>query len=163
MVSLLAGVALAEACDELAGPGAACKWPNDLLVGGRKAGGILAESRLAGDRFEHVVLGVGVNLGAPPAELPDAGAVRARDADLLAAFLRRFAHRYEPGGPAFAGAVVAAYRERCATLGVRVRATTSSGSVVEGEAVDVDETGGLVVRTDGGSAVVRFGDVEHLE
>jgi BirA family biotin operon repressor/biotin-[acetyl-CoA-carboxylase] ligase len=163
VVSLLAGVAMAESCDELAGPGAACKWPNDLLVGGRKAGGILAESRLDGDRFEHVVLGIGVNLHAPPPELPDAGAIPAEDVELLEAFLRRFAQRYEPGRPSFAGDVVAAYRGRCATLGVRVRATTSGGSAVEGEAVDLDEGGGLVVRTGGGFEVVRFGDVEHLE
>ena len=42
---------------------AACKWPNDVLVDGRKAAGILAESSVADGRFEHVVLGIGANLG----------------------------------------------------------------------------------------------------
>ncbi|MGH2636299.1 MAG: biotin--[acetyl-CoA-carboxylase] ligase [Actinomycetota bacterium] len=164
LLSLLAGTAMARACDELADQRAACKWPNDLLVAGRKAGGILAESRVAGDRLQHVVLGIGVNLGTPPPELPEAGAVAAADDELLTAFLRAFARRYEPGHPAFGGAVVAAYRDRCATLGRRVRATTTGGAVVEGEAVDVDETGGLVIRASGGEReVVRFGAVEHLE
>jgi len=157
------GSAMAEACDEVADQRAACKWPNDVLVAGRKAGGILAESRLAGDRFEFVALGVGVNLGAPPADLPEAGAVQAEDADLLAAFLRAFAGRYEPAHPAFARTVAAAYRTRCATLGNRVRATTGRGAVVEGEAVDVDETGALLVRVADGTEAVRFGEVEHLE
>jgi BirA family biotin operon repressor/biotin-[acetyl-CoA-carboxylase] ligase len=163
LLSLLAGTAMAEACDEVADQRAACKWPNDILIAGHKAGGILAESRLAGDRFEFVALGVGVNLGAPPADLPDAGAVQAEDADLLAAFLRVFAGRYEPGHPAFAHTVAAAYRTRCATLGTRIRATTGRGIVVEGEAVDVDETGALLVRVGDMTEAVRFGEVEHLE
>lgn len=163
LLSLLAGTATAEACEVVADQRAACKWPNDVLVAGRKAGGILAESRLAGDRFEFVALGVGVNLGAPPADLPEAGAVQAEDADLLAAFLRAFAGRYEPAHPAFARTVVAAYRNRCATLGARVRATTARGAVVEGEAIDVDETGSLIVRVADGIEAVRFGEVEHLE
>lgn len=163
LLSLLAGTAMAQACDEVADQHAACKWPNDVLVEGRKVGGILAESRLTEDRFEFVTLGVGVNLGAPPADLPDAGAVDADDADLLTAFLRAFAGRYEPGDPDFARIVVAAYRPRCATLGSPVRARTGGGAVVEGEAVDVDETGALMVRVAGGVETVRFGEVEHLE
>jgi BirA family biotin operon repressor/biotin-[acetyl-CoA-carboxylase] ligase len=163
LLTLLAGVALAEACDDPAGRRAACKWPNDLLVNGRKAGGILAESRLAAAGFEHVVVGVGVNLAVPPTALPEAGAVDADDAELLTEFLRSFARRYEPGNPAFPGVVVAEYRERCATLGERVRATSAGGTVVEGVAEDVDETGALVVRTSEGTGVVRFGAVERLE
>jgi BirA family transcriptional regulator, biotin operon repressor / biotin---[acetyl-CoA-carboxylase] ligase len=163
LLSLLAGTAMAEACDEVADQRAACKWPNDLLVAGRKAGGILAESRLADDRFEFVALGVGVNLGTAPGGLPHAGAVRAEDSDLLAAFLRAFAGRYEPAHPAFARSVVAAYRTRCATLGTTVRATTGRGIVVEGEAIDVDETGALLVRVAGAIEPIRFGEVEHLE
>ena len=162
LVSLLAGTSLASACEELTGRPAACKWPNDVLAGGGKAAGILVESRLAGDRLEHAVVGIGVNLGTPPPDLPGAGAVDADDEQLLAAFLRVFARGYEPADPAFAASTMADYRERCATLGARVRATTVGGGTVEGEAVDVDETGGLVVRTGDGLEVVRFGEVEHL-
>jgi len=163
LLTLLAGTAMARACFELADQRAACTWPNDLLVAGRKAGGILAESRVDGDRFEHVVIGVGVNLGAPPPDLPEAGAVEAEDDELLEAFLSAFVRGYQPEHPAFAGSVVSAYREVCATLGTRIRARTVDGTAVEGEAVDVDELGGLVVRTPSGDEVVRFGEVEHLE
>lgn len=163
LLSLLAGTAMAEACDEVADQRASCKWPNDVLVASRKVGGILSESRLADDRFEFVALGVGVNLGAPPVDLPEAGAVRAEDVDLLTAFLRAFAGRYEPGHPAFARTVVTAYRKRCQTLGTTVRARTGRGAVVEGEAVDVDETGALMVRIGDTIEAVRFGEVQHLE
>jgi len=163
LLTLLAGTAMARACFELADQRTACKWPNDLLVAGRKAGGIIAESLVVDGSFEHVVLGVGINLGSPPADVPDAGAVDAVDDELLEAFLSEFVRAYQPAHPAFAGGVIAAYREVCATLDTRVRATTSTGELVEGEADDVDERGGLVVRTPTGDEVVRFGAVEHLE
>lgn len=163
LLTLLAGTALAHACREAAGQPAVCKWPNDVQVAGRKVAGILAESLVAGGRFEHVVLGVGVNLGAPPPGLPDAGAVPAGATELLEAFLVRFAQGYRPSDATFGEEVLGEYRELCATLGRRVRATTTDGEVVEGVAEEVDDRGGLVVRTDADTRVVRFGAVEHLE
>jgi BirA family biotin operon repressor/biotin-[acetyl-CoA-carboxylase] ligase len=153
LISLLAGWALTVACREAAGVEARCKWPNDLMVGEGKAGGIIAESTLRGDGIEHVLLGVGVNVAAAPAT---------NAADVLGSFLVAFAGRYEPGHPAFPGATVSAYRKVCATIGTRVRVTTTAGLVTEGEAVDLDDAGGLVVRDDDGLEVVRFGDVEQL-
>jgi BirA family biotin operon repressor/biotin-[acetyl-CoA-carboxylase] ligase len=162
LISLLAGGSLARASEELTGRRTTCKWPNDVLVGGRKAAGILVEARLAGGRFEHAVVGIGANLGSAPAALPEAGAIEAVDAELLAAFLRAFVAGYRADGADFSELVLGAYRARCATLGSRVRATTVGGEVVQGEAVDLDEAGGLVVHTTDGLATVRFGEVEHL-
>ena len=162
LIPLLAGWALVVACREAAGAEARCKWPNDLVVGEGKAGGIIAESMLSGDRIEHVVLGVGVNVAAAPAVAGAAAIGDVEPASLLESFLEAFAGRYEPGHPAFPGATVAAYRDVCATIGTNVRATTTEGSVVEGVAVDLEEAGGLVVRTGDGLEVVRFGEVEHL-
>jgi len=160
LLSLLAGVAMAEACELVADEGATCLWPNDVLVAGRKAIGILAESVAGAGSLEVVVLGVGANLGDPPGSMPEAGAVDAEDHELLEAFLGAFSRRYAPAHPAFGGLVVAAFRGRCATLGERIRARTTEGDVVEGDAVDVDELGGLLVRTAEGERTIRFGEVE---
>ncbi|HJS27860.1 MAG TPA: biotin--[acetyl-CoA-carboxylase] ligase [Actinomycetota bacterium] len=162
LVTLLAGSALARACREVAGQDAACKWPNDVLVDDRKAAGILAESRVADGRFEHVVIGIGANLREPPPEVPGAGAVQAEGTELLDAFLAAFVGGYRPADPAFGAEVISVYRGVCATLGTRVRATSDRGTI-EGDAVDVDERGGLVVRTVSGDETVRFGEVERLE
>jgi BirA family biotin operon repressor/biotin-[acetyl-CoA-carboxylase] ligase len=163
LLTLLAGSALVRACRETAGADVTCRWPNDLLVGERKVGGLLASSVLEGDRFAFVVLGVGVNLGDAP-DVAGAGALGPVDPEvLLGGFLEVFARHYEPAHPAFAGAVVEGYRRVCGTLGRRVVATTVEGGTVEGEAVDVDERGALVVRTPSGLEAVRFGEVEHLD
>ncbi len=164
LLPLLAGVAAAEGCLAAGGARVACKWPNDLLVGEGKAGGILAESLVEGGRLAHVVVGVGINLREPPPEVSGAAGVGDVDPEaVLAGFLRAFRLRYQPSHPAFVGAVLAAYRRNSATLGRRVRATTTRGVVVEGLAVDVREDGGLVLEAGEGMAVVAFGEVQHLE
>ena len=83
-------------------------------------------------------------------------------AEVLGAFLRRVERAYRPGAPEFAREVLAAYRSISATLGRRVRATRLDGDTVVGTAVDLDELGNLVVRTDAGPEIVGFGEVEHL-
>ena len=162
LLTLLAGTAMVEACRELGEPAAACKWPNDVLVDGRKAAGILAESSVADGRFEHVALGIGANLREPPPEIPGAGAVRAGAAELLEAFVAAFVRGYRPGDADFADAVTTAHAAVSSTLGSRVRAAVADGPVI-GDAVALDERGGLVVRTTSGARVVRFGEVERLE
>jgi BirA family biotin operon repressor/biotin-[acetyl-CoA-carboxylase] ligase len=59
--------------------------------------------------------------------------------------------------------VIASYRDVCSTLGTRIRARTTGGKVVEGDAVDIDVTGALVVRVGEAVERVRFGEVEHLQ
>jgi len=162
-ISLLAGTAMTTACRDVAAADATCKWPNDVLVNGRKAGGILAETRVAASRVEFVVVGIGVNLGSPPSDVRNAAAVDADDESLLTAFLHAFVLGYGPSNPSFGRDVVASYRRLCSTLGTRVRARTTRGTVVNGDAVDVDETGALVVRVGDVIERVRFGEVEHLE
>ena len=166
LLVLLAGWALAETLGEASGAAVRCKWPNDVVLDDRKVGGIIAESRASGpeERFEVVVLGVGVNVGSAPELVERAAALRIADAgDLLGDFLVRFRSLYEPDLPARAEELVAAYRQRCATLGRRVRATTTDSVLVEGIAVDVDVEGTLVIETAGERSRVRFGEVEHLE
>jgi BirA family biotin operon repressor/biotin-[acetyl-CoA-carboxylase] ligase len=164
VIPLLAGVAAASAARAAAAVEARCKWPNDVVVDGRKAGGILAEASVEGTRVRHVVVGVGLNVGPPPEDVDGAGSIpRASPSAILEAFLAELRRRYRPRDASFCRDVVASWRALSATLGRRVRATTLGAGTVEGVAVDLDERGGLVVATDDGlEATVAFGDVEHL-
>jgi BirA family transcriptional regulator, biotin operon repressor / biotin---[acetyl-CoA-carboxylase] ligase len=171
LLPLLAGAAMAEAVGSRAGLRAGCKWPNDVMIGADKVGGILAEAAVEGDELRHVVLGIGMNLGVPP-DVDRAGSVPGVDAAaLLEEFLARLHHTYRPEDDGlddglddgFAAAVLAAWRRASVTLGRRVRATDARGHDVTGVAVDVDERGGLIVeRPDGARSIVAFGDVDHL-
>jgi BirA family biotin operon repressor/biotin-[acetyl-CoA-carboxylase] ligase len=163
LLPLLTGAALAEATLDAAGIRARCKWPNDLLVDGSKVGGVLMESALTGDRVDHVIVGLGVNL-VPPAGMEGAlGLGPGVDPfALLAAFLRRFRDGYSPALPGFAEAVVARWAAVAATPGRTVRVLTDDGSAVEGVALGVDDHGALVVRAQGRTRTFASGDVIHL-
>jgi BirA family biotin operon repressor/biotin-[acetyl-CoA-carboxylase] ligase len=86
-VGLVVGVAVAAAVSEEAGRPAAIKWPNDILLGGRKVAGILTEMESEVDRVHHVVAGIGVNLNAPRSSFP--ADLRAKATSLLAVTGRR--------------------------------------------------------------------------
>jgi BirA family biotin operon repressor/biotin-[acetyl-CoA-carboxylase] ligase len=154
-------------------PAVGLKWPNDLLVDGRKAAGILAEARSEGSRLDWVLLGLGVNVGQGAGDFPTELAGRATSlglaagrpvdrAALLGAWGERFAAGYGALAAGEAGPTLGAYRERLDTLGRQVRAELLGGVVVEGVAVGLGGNGVLLVRTAAGEVEVATGDVEHL-
>jgi BirA family biotin operon repressor/biotin-[acetyl-CoA-carboxylase] ligase len=167
-------VALAarQAVSELAGVEPDLKWPNDLLSGGRKLAGVLAEGVAAPDdpsRLAAVVVGIGLNVGwdEPPPEVA-AGAVTVEELAghavdreaLLHALLGALAPLLE----LWSGAVDQLhrrYRAALTTLGQAVRVTMADGDI-EGEALDVTDDGALVVRVGDDELVVSAGDVVHL-
>jgi BirA family biotin operon repressor/biotin-[acetyl-CoA-carboxylase] ligase len=163
LLTLLAGAAWAEAAREVTGVDVTAKWPNDLLVGGAKVGGVLAESRVVDDRLDVVILGSGINLEAPAIGRPVAGLGTGVDpVALLGTFLSRFRRGYEAGPDRLSDEVRTRWRAVTSTLGREVEASRADGVPIRGRAVDVDARGGLVLDTRDGLAVVSFGEVMHL-
>lgn len=168
-LSLLTGVALAEAVSGVADVRASLKWPNDLLApDGAKLAGILAET--AGSA---VVVGVGLNVSTRADELPDTGTslarVRGRPVDraaVLLGFLRAFEPRYrrwtEVLGDPLSSGLAQDYLAWCSTVGTTVTVTMPDGSSLDGVAEAVDWDGRLVVRTPAGVVEVASGDVRHV-
>ncbi len=160
LLSLAAGVAGATACREAAGADARCKWPNDLMLGDAKVGGILAEAAVSGTATRHVVVGIGINLE-PPEGVPGAGGIGPADAAaLIGSVLRTL--RDLVSGEGVAERILTAYRPLSATLGQPVRAVTVDGRVVEGVAESIDNRGNLVVAEYLRRSTVGFGEIEHL-
>jgi BirA family biotin operon repressor/biotin-[acetyl-CoA-carboxylase] ligase len=160
------GMAAADAVEATAGLETQLKWPNDLLLGGRKLAGILAEARF-GERVD-VFLGIGINVRASvlPPELRDiatsiegAGGAVPRIEALLAALSGALEGRLRQLEDAPA-ALVDDWRARLVTMGQRVRLASPDGRVYEGEAIDVSPAGDLVLRHEDGSiAEYSAGDV----
>ena len=146
------------------------KWPNDVLVGGeRKLAGLLAE---VVDDAVVVGLGLNVSLRADELPVPTATSLALEGSDVvdrdpvLRAVLRGLAERYRAfeatGGDAAAAGLVDAYRSVCGTLGRQVRVELPGDRTLHGEAVDVDDAGRLVLRTEDGMTTLAAGDVVHL-
>jgi BirA family biotin operon repressor/biotin-[acetyl-CoA-carboxylase] ligase len=191
-IPLLAGVAVAAGLRAQAGLDARLKWPNDVLVGGAKIAGILAEQ--AGDA---IVLGTGINVTTRRDELPVphatsvvlAGAAPDREQLLVAVlgeletWYRRWVAAVAAGPPVLDRTVLdrtvldrsvlagpggdpaglrAEYLRLSATVGQQVRVSMPGGKLVTGRAGDVDATGRLVVGTASGPVAVSAGDVVHV-
>jgi BirA family transcriptional regulator, biotin operon repressor / biotin---[acetyl-CoA-carboxylase] ligase len=176
---LLAGVAVTTAVRSVAAVQAQLKWPNDVLVGPAKLGGILAEA--AGDA---VVVGIGLNVSTEPAELPPPGpgALPATSlrilgvpgpsrerllAEILADCERWYQAWRQAGGDPERCGLRAEYTRLSGTIGRRVRVELPGGQLFCGLAAGVDPDGRLLVReSPGGSSgperAVAAGDVVHL-
>ncbi|POG55866.1 biotin--[acetyl-CoA-carboxylase] ligase [Haloferax marisrubri] len=130
--------------------------------GYRKLCGILTEMEGEADRVSWLVIGAGVNVNLDPASLPEGATSVAAEAGPVErrVFVQRVLERFDELRGDL-DAVLPAWRERADTLGRRVRVHTASG-VVEGDAIDVEHPGTLVVRTDEGEKRVHAGDCEHL-
>ena len=172
LLSIAAGVAIAEAVEEVTGLSPALKWPNDVYLDGggahppRKVAGILAEGGISGGRT-WVVIGFGINVlpAALPPQLTRATSIetelgRAVDrGELLAACLVRLAVRYTDLNQDRRGSVLDAWRARAAsTFGRRVE-WDDGGAVASGVVADIDDDGGLVVSTSGGATRIMSGEV----
>ncbi len=172
-VTLLGGLAAAEAIEEATGLKPELKWPNDVLLGGRKVAGILGEMTREESGEQRIVLGVGINVATELAALPqelrevaDSLAAHTDEVDagaLLGAFLRRFEEHYlavRRGGGATILAVACA---RMPLLGKPVRVRFSEERQVTGIASGLNATGGLVLELeDGTREVVVAGEVEGM-
>jgi BirA family biotin operon repressor/biotin-[acetyl-CoA-carboxylase] ligase len=156
----VAALAMAEALDGFADVG--IKWPNDLVLNGRKLSGMLAEAGLEGGACRWLALGVGVNLLQQefPDDLPHATSLfvetglRVAPEALLHLYLARFAPRYDQWRRAGLEPILDAIRPRSATLGRRVLANGR-----EGEAIDFREDGALLFRGADGDEALVAGDV----
>jgi BirA family biotin operon repressor/biotin-[acetyl-CoA-carboxylase] ligase len=160
--AMATGLAAVDACARVADVALSLKWPNDVVAGPGKLGGVLAEMVSAGGRTA-VVVGLGLNVDwdepLPPgaADLRRLGGAPVDRAELLVRLLEALDERCRRP-PA---EVVDEYRSRCATLGRAVRVQLVTGTAT-GTATAVDDDGRLVVDTGDGERVITAGDVVHL-
>lgn len=163
-LSLVAGVAAAEALGEVSGLPVSLSWPNDLLLRGLKVAGILAESYASPDAAPVVILGIGINVNQTrfPPDLGGRATSLALEAGhpfdrqgLLTAVLGRLEPWYRRWVAEGFQPVRQAWRRGSVTLGRRV----AIGEGASGIAVDLAEDGALIVRTDSGGVVRRVAGV----
>jgi BirA family biotin operon repressor/biotin-[acetyl-CoA-carboxylase] ligase len=153
LLPLLAGVAVAE----LVGPQARVKWPNDVLLDGRKLAGILVEGR---PQERWAVLGIGLNVAVReqdfPAELRARAGTMGLGSEAVEPTMQRLLERLERWLGESPAEVLEALRGRDALAGERIR--WGGG---EGEAAGIDGEGRLIVMTGGGRTALDAGEV-HL-
>lgn len=175
LLTLAASLALASAVSDVTGLTPDIKWPNDLLLNGRKMSGILSEMELSGSNVAFVILGVGINVNLSLADLPEdlaetVGSLAIASGrtwdrtEALAAFLTRMEEYYLALKAGRVEEILQAYRASCVTLNSRVE-YIHKGVRIQGRAIDVNSAGELVVRRADNNQLVTInaGDVSLMK
>lgn len=158
---LIGALAVTDLTQDIGGFTTVIKWPNDVLtIDGRKLAGILVEGHPDG-----AVMGIGINLDYSGDHLPDPRATSWRVAtgsrpdrtQVLAGLLISLHARLIQAEPMLLGD----YRQLCSTLGQRVHVSLPGGKEWQGDAVDIDREGHLIVEVEGRRRTVVAGDVIH--
>jgi BirA family transcriptional regulator, biotin operon repressor / biotin---[acetyl-CoA-carboxylase] ligase len=165
LLPLLAALTVAGGIEASTGAVPDLKWPNDVLLNGKKLAGILLERPAGAD----VVLGVGLNVNQSRADLPDGATSLASEIGrelerepLLAAILNDLGNAYERADREGVGWIVPGWRSRSSMLGDAV-AFHRDGALIRGIAEDLTEDGALRIRLDDGSRIsVVAGEVERV-
>ncbi|MEA3489674.1 MAG: biotin--[acetyl-CoA-carboxylase] ligase [Candidatus Omnitrophota bacterium] len=155
-VTLISALAIIKSIKKLCGLSAGMKWPNDVMIAGRKVCGILTEIKAQPDRVDFLILGIGINVNTSNRKLPPegislkTGCERNIDrTELMKAVLEDLEEIYSQ----FKKESFNSLRDECkalsSILGKRVNVVEHHRSV-RGMAVDIDEKGALIVRLDNG-------------
>jgi BirA family biotin operon repressor/biotin-[acetyl-CoA-carboxylase] ligase len=168
---MIASLAAAYSIESATGLKTQIKWPNDILIDGKKVGGILIENEIQGDKVAFSIVGIGINTDLNVTDYPEIAATAASlitkngKNDLRIRIIRALLNEFEKlylklpdGRPIFE-----TWRHKLVTLGKPVKANSGS-QVISGIAESVDEAGALLIRQPDGSLInVIAGDVTLRE
>ena len=168
-LTLVAAVSVAQTLRGHTGVRSLIKWPNDILIGGHKVCGILTELKAEQDMTSFVVIGIGINVNTRSSLLPKNATSLAKETDkewsrvdLVRELLVNLESHYilfQKGG---FGSIIKEWKDLSDILGRHVKVQDRTRTI-EGQAIDVDEGGALVVRLDSGlNERILAGDVTLL-
>jgi BirA family biotin operon repressor/biotin-[acetyl-CoA-carboxylase] ligase len=172
MVTMAGSVAVARAIRKEFDLGALIKWPNDIFIGNKKVAGLLLELSAEADIIHHCLLGIGIDVNVPlnqfspelQKEITSISAELGHEVDratFLARILKEFENRFLLIESGEYDAIVREWKSLSCTLEQRVHITTMKNSF-EGDAIDIDEYGALIIRKDNGKIErVIAGDCFH--
>lgn len=159
-ITLVTAAAVAQAIRSITQLPALIKWPNDVMVNGKKVSGILTEMRTEKGRVSFLVVGIGVTVNIPrnrlPAEIMDIATSLSAELGhrisriaLLQEILRQLECRYIQLKERKINSLMAEWKGLSDTIGRQVQVGLSR-RIIRGHALDIDETGALLVQMDAG-------------
>jgi len=160
-----ASLSLSRILNQLFDVDISVKWPNDLLLGKEKLAGMLSEMETRGDMVQFLVIGIGINVNNDPSNkefkavsLKNILKKKVSRKQILTAFLLEFKNRIQAIN---CPEIIVQWKKQTSTIGSRVRVETFD-SFHEGTAVDVDETGALIIEDDlQNRKKIIYGDCFH--
>lgn len=167
MISLLAGLAVCEAISLTTTLLPTCKWPNDVLIGGKKCAGILSETVFEGGTLSALIVGIGVNVNQNdfPVGLRMPATSMAKEAgcilnryEVFGTILDRFEFWYDRAQAGDILQIIQTWKSKSSTVGKQL-IVDQQGTLLKGTAEGIAEDGGLILRTSDGLITIRAGEV----
>lgn len=167
LLTFYAATAVARAIESITGSKVECKWPNDLLINGKKVCGILIENSLVEDCVSYSVIGIGLNVNQKlfSDEIKDKATSLARELDhdidrtaMLKLILEEIDKLYPDVKQTNYDFILKEWKERCTMFGKPITITQGPISTT-GIALELSSDGGLVVETSNGIKTIHAGDV----
>jgi len=168
---MLSSLAVKDAIKKVTGIECQLKWPNDVLIEGKKVSGILIETKTQIDRVDYAIIGIGINVNMQPSDYSEIQSIATSLADATGQPVSRenlvrqlFVEMEKLYSGSLAGdSLFSRWRDSLITLGKRVQARHED-EVFEGIAEDVEETGCLLLRPSNGNFLrLTIGDVTLRE
>lgn len=171
-LTLLAAVALARTFNSYPGVEPGIKWPNDILIKGKKISGVLTEMNAELERVNFIVLGIGINVNTKIEELPEALMPIATSLsietkreysrrEVLVNLLKNLEELYLPFKNGNYSMMLEEWKKYSVTLNRSVR-VVSQKEVIQGKAIDLGEDGAMLVETVEGPVRVLAGEVSFI-
>jgi BirA family biotin operon repressor/biotin-[acetyl-CoA-carboxylase] ligase len=168
LISFLSAVSVAEAIEKIADVKVNTKWPNDLLINGRKVSGILMEASITADKGDFVILGIGVNVNQEefPKEIKNYATSLLIETGkyydrvvLLQEILRSLESNYLKVNQTYDFTeIMKKWKEKCSMLGKEIT-LIHAGKTINGTAVDVDSKGFLKLKVGESTISLSSGEV----
>jgi BirA family biotin operon repressor/biotin-[acetyl-CoA-carboxylase] ligase len=171
LLTYLTALCAAKTAEDSAGVQVECKWPNDLLIGGKKFCGILLESAWNDSRVDYVVVGVGMNVNQDtfPDELQQTATSLKKEsghefdlAPIIKDFFERFENAYVQSQKRGYARFLKEWKMKSGLFGKEI-SLEQSGNVLRGRAVDLDTDGALIIKNHDRVVRVFAGDVTVLD
>ena len=167
LIGIVAALAVKKSILKITGTRPDIKWPNDIMIHGRKVAGILVESVMMSDQIKYAIVGIGINISLNREEMGELGSIatslnlslgyEVSRENLLRTLLQELDSLYFDIKKGISP--IQEWRESLNTLSEKV-SVAHGGSKIEGIAEDVDNLGNLIIRTDDGNLVtLTSGDV----
>ncbi len=165
-LTLLAAVALCRSLRRETGLDIGIKWPNDLLINGKKISGILLESAAEDERLKYIIAGIGISVNMSQSDYPEELLEKATSlriasgksfnrAQLLTAFLLEWETLYKLYLETGFQSIAALWESLSVSLGRRMELTTPQGKLT-GVPIGLDGSGAIIVKRDDGEVVTLF-------
>ena len=162
-ITMAASIAVARTIRNMYDVGALIKWPNDIFIGDKKVCGIYLEISAEADVIHHCLLGIGIDANVKPevfhnnvpvavTSLKDETGADINRVEFFAQFLKEFELRYDFVMKNDFEPILKEWKSLSYTLDHRVRVTTPR-KTLEGEAMDIDDHGALIIKKDNGTIV----------